>query len=674
MSLSRIWILVLALGTGSVHAQTFLHRYGRPNASERGSTLVIAPNGNVIVGGGLGRNGMVVMLTSEQKLVWTYVFPSYKPNRSIMVSSLAITPDGYLIGTANLEPGYDAPFRWRGFMFKMTLQGQLVWCKLSNQIYGICLDRIIPLNRQEYLISCSYEMKNYYWMDVILAKVSAADGRLLALSPRYDFAPSNYRNDPAGCVIGPDGRIYLSGKVHVNGMSNGSIRPYIACFTPNLNLSWVKYYLFPPEATARMYGTEIILSGDALVVLVCGSPNSAAGTYQMGLFKADLQGDLIWSKMYDMPNSTQELGYSLVETSQGYCMIAGEENNMNLFALHTDFHGNVRWCKHIDPGVLLSTSTRWTNGAYYADNHVWFTGNTATFGNSDLLLGKMDLGGEMACTPTTVAHPVTTVVPPYTMSTSFTAYPEVFIWADGPVYQPDALSDFCDRLPSPSLGADTLFCAGTLTLDATVPGANGYLWQDGSTEPTLEVHFPGTYWVSVDLDCCLRHDTIRLLPVVSSVALGPDVTICGDSPVQLDVSGHTGAYRWSTGETTGAITVTVPGIYSVSVTDSLGCIATDDIAVESMLEGSLFVPNVFSPDGDGINDVFRVEGPVDEAFELVIFDRWGKRHFATRNSLEGWDGRIGGVDAPEGVYYYTLRTLGCDRQWTSRAGAATLVR
>lgn len=73
------------------------------------------------------------------------------------------------------------------------------------------------------------------------------------------------------------------------------------------------------------------------------------------------------------------------------------------------------------------------------------------------------------------------------------------------------------------------------------------------------------------------------------------------------------------------------------------------------------VPNVFTPNGDGINDVFKVKAQSLKSFEGVIINRWGRNVFEWRNPEEGWDGRINGKLANPGTYFYIIKAQGLER-------------
>lgn len=94
---------------------------------------------------------------------------------------------------------------------------------------------------------------------------------------------------------------------------------------------------------------------------------------------------------------------------------------------------------------------------------------------------------------------------------------------------------------------------------------------------------------------------------------------------------------------------------SITVLDSMGCAITKAIDVEQLLCCKAILPNAFSPNGDNKNDVFRVM-PVSaiESIRLLVFDRWGKEVFATRQLSETWDGTYRGAPCDVDVYFYYL--------------------
>jgi gliding motility-associated-like protein len=100
----------------------------------------------------------------------------------------------------------------------------------------------------------------------------------------------------------------------------------------------------------------------------------------------------------------------------------------------------------------------------------------------------------------------------------------------------------------------------------------------------------------------------------------------------------------------------VPGTYFVTLTTTSadGCVSKVQHGPVLVVTPDLFIPNVFSPNADGINDGFRVDYTGNQPFQLWVYDRWGLELFTSKDKLEYWTGVNGqGEKVPEGVYYYT---------------------
>lgn len=208
------------------------------------------------------------------------------------------------------------------------------------------------------------------------------------------------------------------------------------------------------------------------------------------------------------------------------------------------------------------------------------------------------------------------------------------------------------------LGPDTAFCFSEiepLLLDATVPNADAYLWQDGSVDSTFRVLQGGRYSVAVDIEGCISTDTINISFNNPQVELGQDTFKCEDETITLNAFYPGAEYLWSDGSTDRKLIVFDTGMYSVIV-DLNGCLETDTIHIdlcEIIGDPCLLFPNAFTPNGDGINDDFR---PVAycrfESYQFSIYNRWGERIFLTSDQNEGWDGFYKNNKPIKGVYTY----------------------
>jgi gliding motility-associated-like protein len=190
----------------------------------------------------------------------------------------------------------------------------------------------------------------------------------------------------------------------------------------------------------------------------------------------------------------------------------------------------------------------------------------------------------------------------------------------------------------------------------------------------------GTYSVLVsDSIGCTTSDTLNVLTgLAPSLSLGPDRSICGsDVVLSSGVTDTLTSILWSNGATTPDVTVTQTGTYSVVLSNNCGSSAdTVFLIIIPDPEGYL-LPNVFSPNGDGINDIFKADTGIPLTdFELTIFDRWGVRKFFTTDPFFTWGGLTegGGNPVPEGVYFITFRAHDCAGDRVIRSGNLTVVR
>lgn len=213
---------------------------------------------------------------------------------------------------------------------------------------------------------------------------------------------------------------------------------------------------------------------------------------------------------------------------------------------------------------------------------------------------------------------------------------------------------------------------GTLQLQAAANGAS-YTWSNGAGTPSILVGEPGQYSVTVTGSCGIYSDTVTLAAAAAPlIDLGDDRAFpYGQNqalPYTLNASGNV-YFQWKA--SAGAdlscqfcsyplISVWEPATVSVSITDENGCTASDELRVSPEEEVPVFVPNAFSPNGDGINDLFfpMAQGSIPLAL-FRIRDRWGGLLFERKGGLTndaslGWDGRVDGRVVESGIYFWEL--------------------
>lgn len=203
------------------------------------------------------------------------------------------------------------------------------------------------------------------------------------------------------------------------------------------------------------------------------------------------------------------------------------------------------------------------------------------------------------------------------------------------------------------------------------------LWSTGASTDQITVNTSGTYSVMVIWPCDTLRDTVtvHLADPIDPELLPDSMALCAGEEVQVDAPQGYAQYLWSDGSTGTVAFIGSTGLFWLRVNDASGCAHSDTLLV---LSGDcacdVFVPNVFSPNRDGINDRFLgTTTCVFEDYALSIFDRWGLEIWTTRDPHAGWNGG----DAPEGVYVWMLRyrlAHGKDGTRTAEHGMVTLLR
>jgi gliding motility-associated-like protein len=220
-------------------------------------------------------------------------------------------------------------------------------------------------------------------------------------------------------------------------------------------------------------------------------------------------------------------------------------------------------------------------------------------------------------------------------------------------------SVFITALGSSTLVAspDVCVCLGnSVTLTAT--GAPSYVWSTGQTGSSISVS-PDTltaFYVTYTNGPCIAADTVVVCVNPAANVFASNDTIIdlstGDAvEIQLSAVGD-GPFYWSPSTGLSCDTcanpmasVTYPITYTVTVSNAFGCSATDSVVIDFIL----LIPNIITPNGDGLNDVFQVVGLPPES-SISIFNRWGNLLFDSANYANDW------ATKSEGVYYYIIIT------------------
>lgn len=238
-------------------------------------------------------------------------------------------------------------------------------------------------------------------------------------------------------------------------------------------------------------------------------------------------------------------------------------------------------------------------------------------------------------------------------------------------------------------------CLGT-PLMLTVADATGTLsWQvtgtpimSGPAEKTVVTwQEAGTYMISYNVkNACGTTSLPSPLPIrvqaLPSISLINDTTICRGSHLLLQAvhSSNIVSFSWQNGPFVidSRYTASKAGLYTVVAQDEWGCKKRDDVIIQEKSCGcDIFIPNAFSPNGDGTNDLFRpVVHCAVTSYQLRVFNRWGQLLFATQTPNIGWNGTLpNGSKADIGTYTWVVEYKSSESPDLLRQmGAVTLVQ
>ena len=262
----------------------------------------------------------------------------------------------------------------------------------------------------------------------------------------------------------------------------------------------------------------------------------------------------------------------------------------------------------------------------------------------------------------------------------------------------------CRLLPDLSIRLEDAIdpiCADTETGVIEVSGAGGnpfynYNIDGGIFTPSSTFNgLPeGDFEVVVqDIKGCRDSIDVSLFdPPELEVDAGEDITVTLGCDTELSAIGSPAGiitgYLWSPAESLTCDdctdpTATAPGTstYTVTVSNAAGCTASDEVTVFVSEERPIFIPNVISANGDGVNDYFTLYGgkASKEIEVLRVYDRWGALMFEARNielgdERRGWDGSFGGDDVNPGVYAFYAQVVFIDNVVLLYEGSITVLK
>ena len=210
-------------------------------------------------------------------------------------------------------------------------------------------------------------------------------------------------------------------------------------------------------------------------------------------------------------------------------------------------------------------------------------------------------------------------------------------------------------------------------------------WSTGDTSRQIRPTTSGTYIVKIEIDGCSASDTSIVVfhPLPKLGLQNEPIYDCpGSQPIILNplASGPDLKYSWTPGDTQeSTLTVNTPGKYTARIKTNFGCEASQSFTVLDNCSSLalVYVPNAFTPNGDGKNEVFDWKSNTEVESRMQISNRWGEIVFWSENPKEYWDGNYQGHPCPSNMYIWKLEYRSQQSnigQWFIKQGEVILLR
>ncbi len=701
------------------------------------SSVVQTPDGGYLVAGGavsfdvqvIGNHGSedvwVLKLDAMGQLEWAKTYGGSLNERA---ESIAATMDGHYI-LAGYSQSFDHDVSDNNgdfdyWVLKIDIDGNLLWEKnFGGSLSDFGFD-INPTSDGGYLMVGSTISQNgdvndnngFY--DYWIVKMDA-DGKLLW---ERNYGGTQEERAYAIEVFPDDGAVITGTSNSSDGdvdSNNGNYDFWTIRINADGDLLWENSYGGISED--RAYDVVVLSDGTLLTAGVSSSNSGDVGnnfgSQDAWVVKLDAaDGNLVWEK--NLGGSKEDRLFAMAETLSGGYVGAGLSASDDIH-LPANFGGRDMWLINLSPDTLAIDLGKDTT-LCFNDNlvlqvemddisYLWSDGSTDPFlsvSESGEYWLEIDLFGCLArdtiqvdyLTETGVSLGNDTILcEGASLLLTFDIPGAAYEWRDGSVndsflvevpgnYWVSIFKNGCEQkdtiavdFVSVDIGfpGEAFICEGeSLVLNVERPQSS-YLWQDGTTNPQYTITGPGIYWVQLTQSGCSFGDTINV-----DFQDGPDSIfaahqyICENEGIWFDASFPGANYTWQDGSTEPRFKAVAPGSYRVEV-DINGCLFVEETTLKSC-ERCLFIPNVFSPNGDGINDDFLTAATCELIdYRALIFDRWGNIVFESFDPAFFWDGNYGGQKADIGTYTYLI-TYGLAsngrQKPQQRTGTLTLIR
>ncbi len=705
--LSDYWVVKLDT-TGELEWQ---HNYGGADNDIATAVLQTNDGGYIVAGGTVSFDGQVsgnhgaedawvLRLDQLGNILWKKTYGGTLNERA---ESIQPTSDGgfVLSGYSQSDDGdlTDNKGDFDYWVFKINANGDLIWQKnIGGSLSDYAFDAVETTDGGFLIVGSSFSNNgdvpnNQGFYDYFIVKLNGSGNLVWAKTFGGIGEERAY-----GVTLTSGGAFIVGTSNSATGDvpgNNGGYDYWVTKISDNGILLWSQNLGGSTED--RAFGLVAKADGGVLVTGLATSSNfDVGGNYgskDAWLINLDASGQLIWEK--NLGGTLDDRFFAILELSEGGYACAGYS-----FSSNNDLTGNYgeqdMWIVRLSPdsievdlgadtilcagqGIILdaelqNVSYLWPDGSTLpiflvsSPGEYWVEVDKQGCKSRDSVL--VDYVSE---TPVNIGNDTilcdgeTLVLDPgiagaaifwkngSTDPTLLVQLPGIYwveVSKDGCEYRDTIEVDFT-TVPF-ELGENLSLCEGeTASIEIPLQNAS-FLWQDGSTAGNFTITSPGLIWAKVTQGGCSRSDSTEVIYQQGPIDPLPDYSfICENEGLWLNARFEGATYSWQDGSTEHNFKAVRPGNYWVQVQIG-GCIFEDEVEL-SACELCLYIPNAFSPNGDGINDDFRGFPACEISnYQQFVFDRWGNLIFQNNLPGTGWDGDIRGIKAQQGVFGYRI--------------------
>lgn len=370
---------------------TFVRIFGEAGTNDEGLTIVPTGDGNLYMGGRSGSQTLIIKMDLNGDPIWQRGFDF--TSKDDLLSQLYVDTDGNLVGCGY---GEDGSVNFTPYVFKYDPVADAVLWSWNYSNSSRCFNILEPVAGGDYIVTMDMRSSPSpgAFEDAILREIDRNTGAMTGnLATSYNFGSSETFSN----TIMHNGDLFTTGRYTFGGgVSN--MRHSISRLDASGNEIWNKMSHVSQFGSARLYGRDMLIENDEIISIASGDDDGGSATItNFFLQKNDLNGNIIWTKKYDVPSMQNEWTEEIVSTADGFLMLGyNRDGTSELFIVKTDKDGNVMWAKSYGDSGNESLFFTCESQMLALGNFIYFTAWSDSFsGSRDAILVKTDSDGNL---------------------------------------------------------------------------------------------------------------------------------------------------------------------------------------------------------------------------------------------------------------------------------------